>query len=279
MNASPLPRLFSMTSRPPVASPGGSGSDALALHPPSIDLSNRLLTSAIPLPPNAAIAYAVFSPSTTPAVHLDTVELSRRRILDTKKPFLLDSLLCTVHIEKGGQQLFVFKVFSSDGAHDTYNSLNNLQFDGLICEFSVFIIQSPCTTPFVPFPLDICSDGADFIDHPASHISSFHPTEIHKSNPETSTRNQSSTPQDSSSTPQQTEHSSPSFPTENVLIPYNLFLKAVQERLINDICSVQDHDRILCRLNAGFLIFPQHPTSGWGTGWEHHAQNRRVYIA
>lgn len=143
-----------MTSRPPVASPGSSGSFALALHPPLIDLSNRLLSSAIPLPPNAAIAYAVFSPTTAPALHPDTVELSRRRILDTKKPSLLDSLLCTVHTEKGGQQLFVFSVFSSDGgAHDTHNSLNNLQLDGLICEFSVYLIQFSRTTPFVPFPL------------------------------------------------------------------------------------------------------------------------------
>jgi mediator of RNA polymerase II transcription subunit 13 len=145
-----------MTSRPPAASPGSSGSAALALHPPSIDLSNQLLSSAIPLPPNAAIAYAVFSPTTAPTLHPDTVELSRRRILDTKKPSLLDSLLCTVHTEKGGQQLYVFSVFSSDGAHDAYNSLNNLQFDGLICESSVYIIALR-TTPLVPFPLDNCS--------------------------------------------------------------------------------------------------------------------------
>ena len=107
----------------------------------------------------------------------------------------------------------------------------------------------------------------------AAQISYFRPTEIHDSKFASSARNTSSTPQNSTSSPQSTEHSL-SFPEENLRIPYTLFIKAVQERLINDICSVQDHDRILCRLNGGFLIFPQHPTSGWGTGWEHHAQNR-----
>ncbi|KAH9986774.1 hypothetical protein BJV77DRAFT_1027850 [Russula vinacea] len=228
-----------MTSRPSAISPGRSGSEALALHPPSIDLSDRLLSSAIPLPPNALIAYAVFSPTTAPTLHPDTVELARRHVLDTRKPSLLDSLLCTVHVEKGGPKLYIFSVSSSDGAHDPYTSFNSLQFDGLIL----------------------------------SQISSFHTTEIHKSKSESSTGN-SSTPQNTSSTPQPTEHSPFPSPAENLLIPYTLFLRAVQERLINDICSVQDHDRILCRLNGGFLIFPQHATSGWGTGWEHYAQNR-----
>ena len=109
--------------------------------------------------------------------------------------------------------------------------------------------------------------------HTASQISHFRTTEIHGSKFASLARNTSSTPQNSTSSPQSTEHSL-SFPEENPRIPYTLFIKAVQERLINDICSVQDHDRILCRLNGGFLIFPQHPTSGWGTGWEHHAQNR-----
>lgn len=140
-----------MTSRPPVISPGSSGSVALALLPPSIDLSDRLLSSAIPLSPNASIAYAVFSPTTAPALHPDTIELARRHVLDTRKPSLLDSLLCTAHIEKGGQQLYVFLVSSSDGAHDSFNSLNNLQFDGLIRESSEYISRSLRTVPFSAF--------------------------------------------------------------------------------------------------------------------------------
>lgn len=146
-----------MTSRPSAISPGRSGSEALALHPPSIDLSDRLLSSAIPLPPNALIAYAVFSPTTAPTLHPDTVELARRHVLDTRKPSLLDSLLCTVHVEKGGPKLYIFSVSSSDGAHDPFTSFNSLQFDGLICEFSEYTSRSLRTVPFNPFLLMVYS--------------------------------------------------------------------------------------------------------------------------
>jgi hypothetical protein len=138
-------RSFSMSSKPSVISPGSSGSFALAQYPPSIDLSNKLLSSAIPLPPNVSINYAIFSPTTSTAPHPDTVELARRHILDTRKPSILESLLCTVHVEKGTQQLYVFLVVSSDGANDL---LSGLQFDGLISKSSSSIIQSLRTAPF-----------------------------------------------------------------------------------------------------------------------------------
>jgi mediator of RNA polymerase II transcription subunit 13, fungi type len=143
-----------MSSKPSVISPSSSGSVALAQYPPSIDLSNKLLSSAIPLPPHASIVYVIFSP-TTSALHPDTIELARRRILDTRKPSILDSLLCTVYVEKGVQQLYVFLVGSSDGANDL---LSNLQFDGLIRESSESIIQSLRTAPF-----DLClGDSSSF---------------------------------------------------------------------------------------------------------------------
>ncbi|KAI0301935.1 mediator complex subunit 13 C-terminal-domain-containing protein [Multifurca ochricompacta] len=234
-----------MTSKPPVISPGSSGSVALAQHPLSIDTFNKLLSSSIPLPPNASIVYAVFSPTTSPALHADTVELARRRILDSGKLSLSDSLLCTVHVEKGTLYLYVFSIVSSDGTNDRYpfSTLSSLQFDGLI----------------------------------SSQVSSFRPTEIHEAKSTSLTRNRSSTPQSHLPSPHAIDPFPCLFPAESLRIPYSLFVKAVQERLINDICSVQDHDRRLCRLNGGFLIFPQHPTSDWGTGWEHHAQNRYAY--
>ena len=108
----------------------------------------------------------------------------------------------------------------------------------------------------------------------ASQISSFRPSQIHDCRPAFSTRNRTSSPQHHLSSSHAIDVSPSLFPVETLRIPYSLFVKAVQERLINDICSVPGHDRRLCRLNGGFLIFPQRPTSDWGTGWEHHAQNR-----
>lgn len=130
-----------MASKPPVVSPGSSGSFALAQHPQSIDLSNKLLSSAIPLPLDASVVYAAFSPTNSPAPHDDTVELARRRIIDIGKPSLLDSLLCTVYVEKGTQQLYVFSIISSDGTGDLFHSLRSLHLDGLICES--FCLQFP----------------------------------------------------------------------------------------------------------------------------------------
>ena len=132
----PLLSILPMASKPPAVSPGNEGSVALAQHPPSIDLSNKLLSSAIPLPRNASVVYAAFSPTTSTALPADTVELARRRIIDIGKPSLLDSILCTVYVEKGTQQLYVFSIVSSDGSNDPFNSLRSLHFDGLICESS-----------------------------------------------------------------------------------------------------------------------------------------------
>jgi hypothetical protein len=133
-----------MCSKPSVISPSSWGSVALAQYPPSIDLSNKLLSSALPLPPHASIVYAIFSPTTSPAPHPDTIEHARRHIIDTRKPSILDSLLCTVHVEKGAPQLYVFSVVSSDGANDP---LGNLQFGGLIRKSLRSIIQSLRTSP------------------------------------------------------------------------------------------------------------------------------------
>jgi hypothetical protein len=137
------PPSFSMCSKPSVISPSSWGSVALAQYPPSIDLSNKLLSSALPLPPHASIVYAIFSP-TSPAPHPDTIEHARRHIIDTRKSSIFDSLLCTVHVEKGVQQLYVFSVVSSDAANDL---LGNLQFGGLICKSLRSIIQSLRTSP------------------------------------------------------------------------------------------------------------------------------------
>jgi hypothetical protein len=130
-----------MASKPPAVSPGSSGSLTLAQHPPSIDLSNKVLSSAIPLPLDASVVYAAFSPTTSPTLHADTVEVARRRIIDIGKPSLLDSLLCTVYVEKGTQQLYVFSIISTDGTGDLFHSLRSLHFDGLICES--FCLQFP----------------------------------------------------------------------------------------------------------------------------------------
>jgi hypothetical protein len=139
----------SMASKPPVVSPGSSGSLALAQHPPSIDLSNKVLSSAIPLPLDASVVYAAFSPTTSPTLHADTVELARRRIIDIGKPSLLDSLLCTVYVEKGTQQLYVFSIISSDAMSDPFHSLRSLHFDGLICES--FCLQFPSAFSILRF--------------------------------------------------------------------------------------------------------------------------------
>jgi len=97
------------------------------------------------------------------------------------------------------------------------------------------------------------SDSTDFRSHLASHISSFDPSDIYDSRPAPSTINQFPSPKNSSSNPQPIEQSPSPFLSESHQILHIPFVEAVQERLINDICSVQDHDRILCRLNDGFL--------------------------
>ena len=130
-----------MASKPPVNSPGSSGSLALAQHPQSIDISSKLLSSAIPLPLNASVVYAAFSPTNSPTLHDETVELARRHIIDIGKPSLLESLLCTVYVEKGTQQLYVFSIISSDGTGDLFHSIRSLHFDGLIRKS--FCLQFP----------------------------------------------------------------------------------------------------------------------------------------
>ncbi|KAI0269401.1 mediator complex subunit 13 C-terminal-domain-containing protein [Gloeopeniophorella convolvens] len=227
-----------MATRPPTISPESSGSAALAQSPPSIDLSNELLSSAVPLPHDASILYAVFSPTTSPALHAETIELARRHVFELRKSSLLDSLLCSIRVEKGTQQLYVFSIVSSEGIGDPSHPLSSLRFDHLI----------------------------------SSQISSFRPAAIYDP---ASTYSLNVWPSMSQIFPlHANHHASPLLPVETFRIPYALFIKAVRERLIDDICSVQDHDRRFCRLKGGFLMFPQNQASDWGIGWEHHAQNR-----
>ncbi|KAA1465922.1 hypothetical protein DENSPDRAFT_862140 [Dentipellis sp. KUC8613] len=247
-------------------SPESAAANALTHYPPPISLSSPILASALPLPPSPFVSYAVFAPAPAAPDPLDTLELARRAVLRRAQPALVASLLPTVCVDKDALRLYVFAV-DSLAEKDSTGARAAL---GALCLEGLSLIETATFTPGDVYP---CSPACAMQRKPC-------PTcRIPDSGPVPST------PDTSSSSP--TSPSSrylPRIPLRPVLAS---FLRAVRERLIDDLCMQEgdtgkgkERQRRMCRLKDGFVLFP--PSAGariseavdWGMGWEHNASNR-----
>ncbi|KAI0057718.1 hypothetical protein BV25DRAFT_1349050 [Artomyces pyxidatus] len=205
-----------MASKPPSISPESAGANALAQYPPTISLSNKLLSSALTLPPNPAFAYAVFSPTSPSPLQVDTVELARRQVLKLKKPSVLDSVLCSVLVDKDVQHLYVFTIDSGSAIEASRATLESMQFDGLS------LTQSSTFTPVELYP---CSPTCSTQRCPCPtclNPSSFPPMLTYPTDP--------------------IHHCASFIPREPLRIPHAQLLQAVRDRLTEDICSASRND-------------------------------------
>ena len=127
--------MASKPSQTPVDVPGQSSQSII---PPSISLSNTVLSSIISLPENPHILYAVLEPASDddPSPE-ETIEVARRLLVSRNKSAetsILDSLLPCVRVEKDLKCLYVFGITSHGRMVETRERITTLQFDGLICE-------------------------------------------------------------------------------------------------------------------------------------------------
>ncbi|THH18281.1 hypothetical protein EW146_g2660 [Bondarzewia mesenterica] len=128
-----------MSSKPIHPSPESSVTRAIAQTPPPISLFSPILSALIHLPSNPLLSYSVFTSSSCPASHIDNIELARREILKLRKPAILDSVLCSVFIDRGVQHLYAFVVASADDPTCSRGALDTLSFNGLsVSESSCF---------------------------------------------------------------------------------------------------------------------------------------------
>ncbi|KAI0051453.1 hypothetical protein FA95DRAFT_278801 [Auriscalpium vulgare] len=238
-----------MASKPQPISPESTGAAALAQYPPLLSLENKLLSSALNLPAKPAFAYAVYAAPAPSSLSIDAVELARRKLYLLRTPSIIDSILCSVRQEKDMQHLYVFTISSCDAVEESRASISSLHLEGLSCTH---------TSSFTTMQLYPCSPSCAIQSTPCPtcvNPSIFPPMLTYPTDP--------------------IHHSASFIPREPLRVPHEQLILAVRDRLTDDICNLTPGEsRRLCRLRDGFLIFPQSTSSDWGSGWEHHAQNR-----
>ena len=139
-----LPTLMaSMTSKPLQPPTDFPGQPSQSSQPPVVSPSNKVLSSIISLPTNPSIVYAIFVPASDLELPSEeAIELARRLLVSRNKSAetsILNSLLPCVRVHKDSKCLYVFGITSQDQMVESRQRINNMQFDGLICEWSYFL--------------------------------------------------------------------------------------------------------------------------------------------
>ncbi|CAL1703490.1 unnamed protein product [Somion occarium] len=241
--------------------PDSTGASALAQFPPDISLESPVLGSVITLPEDPLISYAVYT-LTPPALGTSSdpfcvVEQARKRLVrDNHSRSLVDSLLPSVHVRKEQAVLYVFALGSTHGTRDIASRLKELVLDGLT------VTESFTFTPSGLYP---CSTTCASLSGPCSTCLSQ------------DVLSSLSSPQANSGFKSSAATLLPRHPLRR---PFTQFIEAIRDRLIDDVSrasakpSSSGCPRLAVRLRDGFLLFPIHPTSEWGTGWEHFSTER-----
>ncbi|TDL29003.1 hypothetical protein BD410DRAFT_779280 [Rickenella mellea] len=229
-------------------------------HPPVISGSSKLLASAISLAHNTRIAFAHFTPnhSVSASQSISDLEEARRNLLKQNNDLsLLHSVLPAVCLAKEDLSLWIFS-FADDEAslESCVESLSRLQFRNLsalsISHFNYDDLY-PCS-PNCSVLRDPCPACRDSLSQPATPV---------KNEP-------SPTPTGNSR--------AQLLPRKPLRLPYLMFLSAVRERLIDDICEASrtKGSRETKRLGNGFLLGPLKGECEWASGWGHHSGSRSL---
>ncbi|KAI0637629.1 hypothetical protein C8Q77DRAFT_1086914 [Trametes polyzona] len=221
-----------------------TGSSVLSQMPPSISLASTVLASTISLPENPLILYHAYTSHSATTDLLDRLELARRKILHANgRKALLDSLLPVVHISKDFCALYVFALGSIDRTCAAHEALTKLELDTLT------LTESSSFTPAAIYP---CSASCSTQSTPCNRCL------------------EQTFPPPSGDTSQL-------LPRISLRLPLALFLRAIRDRLIEDVAQaskLHPHGRSVTRLKGGFLLGSLPASSEWGSGWESHARSR-----
>ena len=113
------------------------------LSPPTISLSDELLSSRILLPPDPCISYAVFAPSSTSQPTHEIIEAARSCLLSRNgSATLVDSLLISIPIGIN-PTIYVFLISAYSLISNAMSTLGDLRLDGLTREPFFFFVFSP----------------------------------------------------------------------------------------------------------------------------------------
>src|SRR5258705_233986 len=119
-----------MASKPLKAAADTPGQSSQSNLPPSVSLSNKLLSSIISLPANPSVVYASYEPAPADASSSEeNIELARRLLVSRNKSegtSILDSLLPCVRVHKDFKRLYVFGITSQDRMVESRGRINGL---------------------------------------------------------------------------------------------------------------------------------------------------------
>ena len=114
---------------------------------PPVTLSDKLLSSTIPLPPNSRVAYVTLLPAADGPPY-ELLELGRRQLLSRNGSLtLFESILPHVHIDDTSL-LHAFAFTSVDQSDACLATLKALSVEGLSGECSFYPSQLGLVSPF-----------------------------------------------------------------------------------------------------------------------------------
>ncbi|KAH7921710.1 hypothetical protein BV22DRAFT_1176335 [Leucogyrophana mollusca] len=220
--------------------------------PPTVSVSDELLSSILPLPDNPCIVCATYIAAPDVIQVYEPLEVGRRHLVERNKSLSFsESLLPSVNLHRDASALHVFSVTSRDHMDTCKSSYRSLSLDGLIlsellsfqpqdlypCSSHCADQRSPCASclqlPSVPF-----ASGSNF-------------------------------------------GSASLLPRKPLRKVYAHFLDAARSRLIDDIVEAsRDKSRRTSarRLRNGFLLGSPRTAFEWGTDWQHNAQLRLLHL-
>ncbi|KAL5508598.1 hypothetical protein ACEPAH_6217 [Sanghuangporus vaninii] len=270
-----------MSSRPSVKRAGQTSPPAFtssAQLPPlmrQLTPESKISASCISLSSGFVVHYAVLSVVHASQSHLD-IDLARRRIYENNSGKRIeDSLLTYSQITKDGATLWVFFVdqnSSGTEATDFLLRLQSLEFTGLtIKSHDKFSYQElyPCsvTCSVQRTPCPTCLRSCHYSE--SSHQGRISTAKL-ESGSGLGTLASKESEQSSGCLPAACHL--PRCPLRQALA---FFLKAVQERIIDDICNNNRTPGIVTRrFRTGVLWGPANPLSHWGDGWDQHWKTR-----
>jgi hypothetical protein len=122
--------------------------------PPTISVSDKLLSSTIPLESDTSFVYATFEAISSQPQPCEALEMGRREALKFSegKP-LVQALLPSVRIGKDGGELYIFRIVREEWKPSAMALMNALSMNGLRREFQSFDYPSSTFAPCIYYSL------------------------------------------------------------------------------------------------------------------------------
>ncbi|KIJ32318.1 hypothetical protein M422DRAFT_35866 [Sphaerobolus stellatus SS14] len=239
--------------------------------PRQITEDSKVLLGNIPLPPHPSITFAKFIPFSDEQQPHRIIDLARQSIVNDARQYdkkIVESLLPVVSVGKDETALWVFSIRSyhdiiSQDTHTKGKDREDISYSRDLQELYLDGLQCSPLSFFTPSSLYPCSIECAQLPSPCPACCA---------NPPASTFSAGNASLGSATV----------CPRKSIRHIFSLFLDAIRDRLIDDICAPRQNVQNpglkrmskATRLGHGFLSSPDYAHSLWGHGWDRRSQTQ-----